>query len=177
MESQRSRRYGGTSDGAWHSAFRPSEPTSAARTLRRKQQRQHTKRCLQLALQFVKVNRCKYFGESGVALRAVDLELFRHTLSSGKTSGWEPGDNWIHTGRDEQWHSVPCQVPNSESMLIEDNGPQAGWEERWHPVPWQSCKLESFGNMGGGGCAQMLDSGIHGIVVGGSKVVGCAGFG
>ena len=113
-------------------------------TNERKLQRQHTKKCLAQALKFVKVNRCKYFGEaSGGVILAADLEHFRHSLYSGKTSGWEPGDNWIQAGGEEQWHSVPCPSPNTESKLSGkgDNWLRAEWEEQWHPMPGQTLCL------------------------------------
>lgn len=169
MESQRSRSCGGTNIGAWNN---DPLPTSAARTRRRKEQRQHTQ-----ALQFVKVNRCKLFSEaSSGAILAADFEHFRHSLYCGQTSGCGPGDNWIQTGGEEQWHLLPCPSPISESKLsgkVRNHWLRAEWEEQWHSSPGQTLCSDASDNNGGRGCAPMLDSGIVGEITGYGKVEGC----
>ena len=91
MGALRSRSYGGTnnisashvteSSTSTHSVIKSAQESSASpKTLRRKQQRQHTRICWQSALAFAvaaKHSRSKYLS---TAVYATDLELFRHSL-------------------------------------------------------------------------------------------------
>ena len=144
-------RYGGTFAGAcesrWPVDARLRRPTSAAaRTLRRKEQRQHTNKCLRQALTFAVVAK-----RSGISLQSMviakDLEVFRESLY-GAQSGPSPDNVCPHldaphdyamsgactsfgcnTGAIEGYQSSCVQLDRSLKFSLEESDLQVSGSE------------------------------------------------